>query len=82
MKGKNIRMKINEDFHHEEKEKDFSFKKELQDEMKENGVDLTIDQALGMANIAMPLDALGILLKVFKTLEKQLDNQLAQGMTR
>ena len=78
MRGnKNIRMRINEDSHHKEREKDFSFKKEL----KEKGVDLVVDQALGIANITMPLDALGILLKVFKTLEKQLEN-LEQGMTR
>ena len=78
MKGKNIRMRINEDSHHKEREKDFSFKKEL----KEKGVDLVVDQALGIANITMPLDTLGILLKVFKTLEKQLESQLDKGMTR
>ena len=82
MRGKNIRMRINEDSHHKEREKDFSFKKELKDELKEKGVDLVVDQALGIANITMPLDTLSILIKVFKTLEKQLENQLEQGMMR
>jgi len=82
MKGKNIRMRINEDVHHKKREKDFSFKKELKDELKEKGVDLVVDQVLGIANITMPLDTLGILLKVFKTLENKLENQLEQGVTR
>ena len=85
MRGKNIRMRIGEDFHsnkQREREKDFSFKKEIKDELKEKGVDLVVDQALGIANITMPLDTLSILIKVFKTLEKQLENQLEQGMMR
>ena len=80
MRGKNIRMRIGEDFH--KKEKESFFKKELKDELKEKGVDLVVDQALGIANITMPLDTLSILIKVFKKLEKQLDNQLEKGMTR
>jgi len=73
MRGnKNIRMRINEDSHHKEKE---SF---LKKKLKEQGVDLVVDQALNMANITMPLPMLSMMLELFKTLEKQLD----QGITR
>jgi len=62
----------------QQQEEDSFLKKEL----KEKGIDLAIDKAMNMANITMPLPILEVMLTLFKEIEKQLENQLEQGVSR
>lgn len=56
----------------QEEEKDFSFSSEVG---KEIGYEVAIDSIAGIAQITMPLEELQILIKVFKGLEKTINNE-------
>jgi hypothetical protein len=76
-------------------ETEFENDKQLQQEeqQKENpikelgkdiSVDVVVDEALGMANIAIPIEGLDILLKIFKAIDMQInyENYNTKGRTR
>ncbi len=64
------------------KEKSFSSKveEEIKDEMLEASIEASIDQATGLVNLTLPLDQFQLLMSIFKTIDRTLNN--GQGMTR
>lgn len=42
---------------------------------KDISVDVVVDEALGMANIAIPIEGLDILLKIFKGIDMQINHE-------